>query len=111
MTQTVNVKAGATFSVAMLVLLPAGTWSASCQVRKGDGTLIEALTVTLAPLSTPGSDGNTHSGLLEATSVQTALWPLGSHRSDVWFTDASTPPVAVPSPTFVIVVDKGETHA
>lgn len=110
MVDPIKIKTAATFSIAMLVLLPAGTWSAACDIRKGDDTLVGALTVSLEPLVTPDADGNTHAGLLEATSVQTAAWALGTWRADVRFTDASVVPVVLTSDPFVVVVEKGITH-
>ena len=108
--QQIAIKTGATFSVPFLVLLPAGTWSAACDIRKGDDTLVGALTVTLAALDTPDADGTTHSGLLEATSEQTRGWELGTRRADVRFADTSNPAVVLTSDSFVVVVEKGVTH-
>lgn len=111
MTTAVKIKAGATFSLPILAMLPAGTWSAACDIRRGDGTLVGALTATLAPLDTPDADGNTHAGLLEATSEQTDAWEPGTWRSDVAFTDTSAPSVVVYTESFAVLVEKAITHA
>lgn len=106
---TIQHKQGDTFSWGGFVSLPAGTWGATSKVVDADGTLVESLTVTLAALLVPDDDGNTHSILIEGTSVQTADWAAGKLRCDVKFADASTPPVVEHSPTFVINVTVGET--
>lgn len=111
MTEPIKVKVGATFSVPMLVLLPAGTWGAACDIRKGDDTLVGSLTATLEPLETPDADGNTHAGLLQAPSTQTAVWALGTWRADVRFSDNSDPPVVIYTEAFSVTVEKGSTHA
>jgi len=110
MVDPIKIKAGATFSIAMLVLLPAGTWSAACEIRKGDDSLLATLTVSLAPLVTPDADGNTHAGLLEATSVQTATWGAGSFRADVRFFDTSLPAAVFYTESFAVRVERGVTH-
>lgn len=111
MTEPISIKQGATFSLPMLVQLPAGTWSATCHIRKSDDTLVGAPAVTLTPLEAPDGDGNTHSGLAEATSVQTLAWPLGTWRADVRFADGSTPAVVIYSDAFPIQVERANTHA
>lgn len=110
MTQSITIKTGATLSLAMLVKLPTGTWACDSDVRKSDDTLIAALSASLTALSAPDADGNTHSGVLEATAAQTAAWPIGNWRADVRFTDTSTPAVRQISETFVVVVSAGVTH-
>lgn len=110
MTDPIKIKAGATVSLPMLVLLPAGTWTGSCQIRKGDDTLVGELAVTLTPLTVPDESGNTHAGLLEATSVQTAAWPVGTWRADVRFADNSIPPEVIFTDPFAVQVDKAATH-
>lgn len=110
MTQTVNIKAGATFSVPLLVRLPSGNWSATSEMRQSDTSLVGVLSVTLASLAEPDAAGNTHSGLLLATSVQTASWPVGAFRCDVRFADTQDPPVVLFSDPFVVDVTQGMTH-
>ena len=106
MTSSVAVKQGATFSLPILVMLPAGTWSATCEVRKADGTLVGALAVTLADLPQPDADGNTHAGLLEATSAQTHEWQLGTWHADIRLSNTSTPPVVIYTETFAVTVHR-----
>jgi hypothetical protein len=110
MTQFVKIKTGATFSVPLLVCLPAGAWSATSDIRQAGDALVESLAVSLIALTEPDADGNTHNGLLLATSIQTALWPLGAWRCDVRFADAQTPPVVLYSDQFIVNVEKGTTH-
>lgn len=110
MIEPIEIKTGATFSVPFLVLLPAGSWSAASEIRKGDDTLVGELAVTLEPLATPDADGNTHAGVLEASSVQTVAWEHGSWRADVRFSDDSTPPAVLTSDPFFVLVKKGVTH-
>ena len=106
-TQTYPIKRGATLSLAGSVELPAGTWSASAQVRSAVLALVEQLVVTLTPPVLPAT---AHTILIEASSAQTADWPIGSLMCDVRFADASATPVVVPSPTFVINVQQEVTH-
>lgn len=100
--QTIEHTRGSTFSWGGLVQLPAGTWSATCKVKSADGTTVETLTVTLEALAEPDADGNTHSILIEASSVQTADWAIAKLRCDVRYADNSDPPIVEHSPTFII---------
>lgn len=106
--QSTTVKTGATFSAAFTVALPAGAWAVESDIRKSNDSKIADLTATIEALATPDSAGNTHAGLLTATSVETALWPVGSHHCDVKFTDGT---VAKISDSFTVVVEKAVTHA
>jgi hypothetical protein len=72
---------------------------------------VESLTVTLEALVQPDADGNTHACLLEATSAQTATWPLGTWRADVRFADAADPPVVIYTEAFTVQVEKWATPA
>ena len=110
MTQSITIKAGATFSVAFLALLPAGTWACDSDVRKTDDSLVQALSTTLTALGTPDASGNTHSGILAATSAQTTAWPIGTHQCDVRFTDASATPQILIFDKIMVVVEKAVTH-
>lgn len=101
-------KRGATLSLAGTVQLPAGTWSASAQVRTATNALVEQLTVTL---SAPVSPATAHGILIECTAAQAVDWPVGDLRCDVRFVDASAVPVVVPTPTFVIRVSQEVTSA
>lgn len=110
MTQCIKIKTGATFSVPVLVCLPPGVWSATSDIRQAGDALVESLAVSLLALAEPDAAGNTHSGLLLATSTQTTLWPLGAWRCDVRFADAQSPPVVLYSDQFIVSVEKGTTH-
>lgn len=110
MIDPIEIKQGTTFSLPMLVMLPAGTWSAACNIRKSDDTLVGSLSVTLTALDVPDADGHTHSGAAVATSVASAAWELGTWRADVRFTDTSAPPTVFNSETFPVVIKKGVTH-
>ncbi len=101
-------KRGATLSLAGTVTLPAGSWSATAQVRNSSGSLVQQLSVTL---QAPVAPATAHAILIEATADQALTWPLGDLRCDVRFADASDPPVVVPSPTFIIKVQQEVTHA
>ena len=110
MTQSITIKAGATFSVPFLALLPAGTWACDSDVRTSADGLVQALATTLTALDTPDASGNTHSGILEATASQTTAWPIGTHQCDVRFTDASATPQVLIFNKIMVVVEKAVTH-
>lgn len=101
-------KRGATLSLAGTVTLPAGSWSATAQVRNASGSLVQQLAVTL---QAPVAPATAHGILIEATADQAATWPLSDLRCDVRFADASATPVVVPSPTFIVRVQQEVTHA
>lgn len=106
--QTYPIKRGATLSLAGTVQLPAGTWSASAQVRSTTSlSLVEQLSVTLTP---PVFPATAHAILIEASSAQSADWPIGTLLCDVRFSDASATPVVLPSPTFAIQVQQEVTN-
>ena len=76
-------KAGDTFSYAGTCQLPAGTWTATAQVRAvADNALLGAIAVTLG---TPGSGGTPIA--LTAAAADTATWPAGLHQVDVRYAD------------------------
>ena len=110
MAEPITIKVGATFSMPMLVQLPLGHWTGSCHIRKGDNSLVGELLVSLEELDTPDVDGNTHAGLLEATSVQTATWAVGTWRADVRFSDDSNPPVVIYTDPFTVQTEAASTH-
>jgi hypothetical protein len=110
MTTTLSINAGATLDIPLLVALPTGTWTCSSQLRSSTDVLIATLSTSLTAMGTPDAAGNTHSGLLSATSVQTAAWAPGNWLCDVKFTDASTTPVVVYSDPFVVQVVQAKTH-
>jgi hypothetical protein len=105
MSASVTFKRGGTFSFGCTVLLPAGTWSAACQLRDGRGNLIQTVTVTLTPPVNPAIE---HSLLLVVPAADTASWPVGQALyGDVEFTDASATPIVLPSGTFTVnVIEK-----
>lgn len=106
----ITIKTGASFSMAFLAQLPAGTWVADCDLRKADDTLVQAMSVKISALPTPDTNGNTHSGLIEATPNQTKTWPVATLNGDVRFTDQITLDKAVIFDNFTVVVEKAITH-
>ena len=80
------IKAGSTFSYAGTCGLPAGSWTATCQVRSMEapyaliGTVVVTLGVAVAGL-TPIA--------LLCPASQTASWPEGVQELDIRYTDAS----------------------
>jgi hypothetical protein len=65
---------------------------------------IGSLTTNLSLLSVPDSLGNTHTGALSASSIDTAAWPVGNWLFDVKFYDESVPPVVDYEGPFVVQV-------
>ena len=106
MSTSITFKRGGTFSFGCAVTLPAGTWSAACQLRNQHGDLIQDVTVTLTPPVAPATD---HQLLLEADSTATASWPLEALYGDVKFSDDSVPPMVLPSGTFSVIVTEKQT--
>lgn len=102
MSATITFKRGGTFSYGCNLTLPAGTWSAACQIRDGRGNLVESLSVTLTPFSPVPPSTDNHTLLLVGTSTQTADWPIELLYGDVKFTDASVTPAVVHTGTFTI---------
>lgn len=105
---TIPHRRGATFSYTGFATLPAGTWTAACALETSLGALVEALTVTLTPLGTPGPNGETHAMLLEAPAANSAAWPLATIVGDITFTDSNG--VVLCSPPFAVVVQRGVTN-
>jgi hypothetical protein len=105
--QIITHKIGATFGYAGFKLLPAGTWSAKCQARDTDGNLVQDFDVALTP---PVNPETRHAITIRAESDDTVRWVVGKLKCDVAFYDASSPPVVVPTNTFVIDVKERETH-
>jgi len=100
-------KKGATFSYAGLVKLPAGTWSAACELHNG-AMLVETLTATLTALGALGPEGETHSLLIEAQASNTANWPIAKLKGDIVFSAAS---LVIATNTFHVLVQQGVTNA
>lgn len=107
--KTVELKKGSTLSIAGFVKLPVGTWSASAKVAKPNGELIGPLDVTLSPLGTPGTKGETHSIAIYKSATDTALWTVGNLLCDIRFADTSN--MVIHSPTFTITVLQQITNA
>lgn len=97
-------KAGDTFSYAGTCKLPAGSWTASCQVRSWDGasTLVGTVAVTLGT----AVNGETPIALYAAASA-TAIWPVATHELDIRYADASG--IVVHSSTILLPVMKSVT--
>lgn len=109
MIQKITHKRGATFSYSGLVTLPAGTWSASCDLDNAGGIKLTDATVTLSTLGSPGANGETHSILIEVAAATTAAWPIGTLSGDIRFADNAG--VIVYTSTFYISVAKAITDA
>lgn len=109
MSQKITHKRGATFSYSGLVTLPAGTWTASCDLDNPAGTKESDTTVTLAVLGSPGANGETHSILIEVAAGTTAAWPIVTLSGDIRFEDNAG--VIVFTSTFHISVVKEITDA
>lgn len=109
MPQKITHKRGATFSYSGLVTLPAGTWTASCDLDNGTGTKVSDTTVTLNTLGSPGANGETHSILIEVVAATTAAWPVGTLSGDIRFADNAG--VIVYTSTFYVSVGNGITDA
>ena len=108
-TSDIRIKTGATFSVPFTVVLPAGTWTADCDIRKADYTMVGSPNVILSALTEPDASGNTHVGLIDASGNQTKLWATGTMQSDVRFSDTSNPPIVILSDGFSITIERGVT--
>jgi len=99
-------KAGDTFSYAGTCKLPAGLWTATCEVRTWDGasTLIGTVAVTLGT----EVSGETPIALYAAASA-TATWPVATHEVDIRYADAGG--VVVHSSTMLLPVVQSITGA
>lgn len=98
MPASITFKRGSTFSFGCPVQLPAGTWTASAQLRSSTGKLVQQLTVTLTP---PVAPATTHQLLLTATALQSKTWPLGEVSGDVRFTDSNG--LVIPTSSFTLL--------
>lgn len=105
---TINFKRGGTFSFGCKVKMPAGTWSAVGKLREPGGAPVQTLTVTLDPLE-DDPDFN-YTILIVAPSTDTPEWPVRVLRGDIKFSDASTPPVVLPTSTFTVAVEEMESR-
>ena len=106
--KTLNLKLGSTLRIAGSVLLPAGTWMLTADVKRTNGALISALTTTLTVLVTPTPKA-THSMLVTALPAATATWPVGNLLCDLRFQDALGN--VIHSPTFTISTEQAITDA
>lgn len=99
-------KAGDTFSYAGVCRLPAGLWSATCEIRKmGDANdLVGVLAVSL------GSEANGDTPIaLDASASETAFWAAGLYEVDVRYADAGG--TVVHTSTLLLPVIKSVTQA
>ena len=96
-------KAGDTFSYAGTCSLPAGAWTATCEIRsaQGDSTLIGTVAVTL------GAIGPATPIALSATAAETLLWQPGQHQLDIRYADAGT---VVHTSTLILPVIRAVTE-
>lgn len=78
------IKQGDTFSYGGTCRLPAGNWTATCELRSTEGadTLLGTIAVTLGTV-VAGSAPIT----LYAPAVDTATWPVGRHQTDIRYVD------------------------
>lgn len=97
-------KAGDTFSCAGTCKLPAGNWSATCEVRNIEDALIGAIDVTLG--ARVGADTPI---ALYAEADATAAWPKGVHYLDIRYED--TGGVVLHTPTILLPVITAVTRA
>lgn len=100
-TSTINFKRGSTFSYGGTFTMPAGTWTATAQLRDAQNVLIDDLDVTFTP---PVSPATTHTLLIEKDAVDTAAWPTSRLRGDISFADTNSPEVVLITSTFVVNV-------
>jgi hypothetical protein len=85
-------KAGDTLSWGGTCRLPAGAWTATCQVRSADEpyALLGTVAVTLGtPVAVVGSAMFDTPILLLANAEQTLAWPVGTHELDLRCTEAA----------------------
>lgn len=106
--KTLNLKLGSTLKIAGSVLLPAGTWTLTADVKRSNGVLVAALTTTLTVITTP-TPRATHTMLVTATPAATATWPVGNLLCDLRFQDALGN--VIHSPTFTIATEQAITDA
>jgi hypothetical protein len=100
---------GATFSYSGLVKLPAGVWSAECELRSTAGILIDNLEVTLSVLQNPGPAAETHAITVARAAGLTGAWPVGTSVGDILFADGAG--VVLATGTFTVAIVRGVTNA
>ena len=101
-------KAGATFSLTGTCLLPAGTWSATCEARHPiTEALVQTFAVTLTPLGVPTAEAS-HAILIQATADQSAAWPRGPLECDVRYAGADG--IVLATSSFMVDVIKRVTR-
>lgn len=84
---TVLFTRGGTFSLAGLISLPAGVWTAASDIKTRHNVLIEHLVCTLTDTNELDISGNSiYSLLLESSYLDTGNWPIGFAYCDVQFT-------------------------
>jgi hypothetical protein len=79
-------KRGTTFDFVGMAVLPAGVWSATCQLRTEKGLLGGTLTVTVTPDADPAKPSSVR---LLAEAADTKTWPLGLLYGDILFADGA----------------------
>jgi hypothetical protein len=99
-------KAGDTFSYAGTCKLPAGNWTATCQVRGSEepfdlvGTVVVSLG-TVVGLDTPIA--------LFASAAQTQAWPVGTHALDIRYAEVGGPDAVIHTSTILVPVQRSIT--
>lgn len=110
---TLTHKRGDTFSYTGTVVLPAGTWTAACQLRQ-DAKIDKdppAGTITVTLGNAGVSNGTTPlSILLFAQHSETQTWPAALLDCDVQFKDNSGIPIVDSTVTFTVLVVKDVTR-
>jgi hypothetical protein len=104
-TQRIDLKRGATLSLAGTAALPSGTWTATCNAIGNSGKFKTMLDVALTD---PISPATAHQVLVSKAAADTATWPEGDLTCDIRFEDASG--VVIPTPSFVIAVHPWVPH-
>ena len=103
-TTRIELKQGATLSLAGTATLPTGTWTATCKAIGNSGKFTTTLDVTLT--NTSGS--TSHAITIIKAATYTADWPEGDLVCDLRFEDATG--VVIITPVFTISVLKRATH-
>ncbi|WP_018264197.1 hypothetical protein [Methylosinus sp. LW4] len=104
-----TVRSGDTLSLAGVVALPAGNWSAVVAFRAANARYVIPSTLVLSGANASNPSKNDWILSLNETSANTALWPVASSMYDyfvcaVTFSDDSNPPVVRTTDDFSILV-------
>lgn len=103
--QRIELKRGATLSLAGTATLPAGSWTATCSATGNSGKFKTMLDVALTP---PVSPATAHQIMVSKASSETSAWPEGDLVCDIRFADADG--VVIPTPSFILCIPPWVTH-